>query len=374
MDTNLMIQTLQDPLGVPFYPVAFQGLSILTFALHIFFVNLVLGGAIVATWGHFCRDERWKKLSRTLAKATTINISIAIVLGVAPLLFVQVIYDPFWYTSNLLSAWWTIIFLAALIIGALAMYAFYLRRRNQEQRSGVFGLLAVACILFAGVIIHILSMQALLPDQWLGWYVSKLQMNTGGWGLNALKVSRLLHFLVPSILNTGIFLMLYAWFFKPRPGADSAYLAWLAGIGLRMARYAAIATALIGIWWLLELPSQFSFVTDHSLIAGYVLAILLIMVLFKSGETPSPYAPIAGSLSLLTILVMSVSRESLRMSYLKPFGYSIYDYPMTVDWGSTLLFLGTFLLGMIIVAYLLTIAFKAGRGEYMKELKASSES
>ena len=371
MDTNLMLQTLQDPLGVPFYPAVFQGLSILTFALHICFVNLVLGGAILATWGHFCRDERWHKLSRALAKATTINISIAIVLGVAPLLFVQVIYDPFWYTSNLLSAWWTMLFLAALITGALAMYVFYLRHRSLARRAGSFGLLAVACILFAALIIHALSMQALHPEQWLGWYVSKLQMSTGGWGLNAFRISRLLHFLVPSILNTGIFLMLYAWFFKPRRDADSAYLAWLAGIGLRMARYAAIATALIGVWWLLELPAQFHFVTDHSLIAGYVLAILLIMVLFKSGETPSPYAPIAGSLSLLTILVMSVSRESLRMSYLKPFGYSIYDYPMTVDWGSTLLFLGTLLLGVMVVAYLLTIAFKAGRGAYVKEVEAA---
>ena len=118
MDTNLMIQTLQDPMGVPFYPVVFQGLSILTFALHILFVNLVLGGALIAAWGYFSSDQRWQKLSRMLAKVTTINISIAIVLGVAPLLFVQVIYDPFWYTSNLLSAWWAMLFLAALIPGA----------------------------------------------------------------------------------------------------------------------------------------------------------------------------------------------------------------------------------------------------------------
>ncbi len=119
MDTNLMIQTLQDPMGVPFYPMVFQGLSILTFALHIFFVNLVLGGALIAAWGHFSSDQRWHKLSRMLAKVTTINISIAIVLGVAPLLFVQVIYDPFWYTSNLLSAWWTMLFLAALITSSI---------------------------------------------------------------------------------------------------------------------------------------------------------------------------------------------------------------------------------------------------------------
>ena len=373
MDTNNMIQTLQDPLGVPFYPMVFQGLSILTFALHIFFVNLVLGGALIAAWGYFSSDQRWQKLSRMLAKMTTINISIAIVLGVAPLLFVQVIYDPFWYTSNLLSAWWTMLFLAALITGALAMYVFYLKRKTGKQRAGVFGLLAVACILFAALIIHVLSMQALHPEQWLGWYVSGLKMNTAGWGLNSLQISRLLHFLVPALLNTGIFLMLYAWYFKPREDLDQAYLAWAAKLGLSLARYAVIATALIGIWWLIGLPAEFHFMTEHSLIAGYVLAILLIALLFKAQQDPSGYAPSAAVLSLVTLLVMSVSREALRLSYLKPFGYSIYDYPTTVDWGSTSLFLATFVLGIAVVAYLLRIAFKAGRGEYMQELKASTE-
>ncbi len=373
METNLMIQTLQDPIGVPFYPVVFQGLGILTFALHLFFVNLVLGGALLAAWGHFRSDQRWQKLSRMLAKVTTINISIAIVLGVAPLLFVQVIYDPFWYTSNLLSAWWTILFLAALIIGALSMYVFYLKRKTGRQRAGGFGVLATACILFAALIIHVLSMQALHPEEWLGWYVSGVKMNTAGWGLNALQVSRLLHFLVPALLNTGIFLMLYAWYFKPRKDLDQDYLAWAAKLGLGLARYAVIATALIGIWWLIGLPAEFSFMTEHSLIAGYVLAVLLIVLLFKAQQDPFGYAPIAAALSLLTLLVMSVTRESLRLSYLKPFGYSVYDYPTTVDWGSTSLFLVTFLFGIVVVAYLLMIAFKAGRGEFMPEVEAPSE-
>ncbi len=252
-------------------------------------------------------------------------------------------------------------------------HVFYLKRKTGTQRAGGFGLLAVACILFAALIIHVLSMQALHPEQWLGWYVSGLKMNTAGWGLNSLQISRLLHFLVPALLNTGIFLMLYAWYFKPREDLDQAYLAWAAKLGLSLARYAVIATALIGIWWLMSLPAEFHFMTDHSLIAGYVLAILLIALLFKAQQDPSGYAPSAAVLSLVTLLVMSVSRESLRLSYLKPFGYSIYDYPTTVDWGSTSLFLATFVLGIAVVAYLLTIAFKAGRGEYMQELKASTE-
>lgn len=373
MDTNLMLQTLRDPMGVPFYPIVFQGLGILTFALHIFFVNLVFGGAALAAWGHFRADERWQVLSRMLAKATTINISIAIVLGVAPLLFVQVIYDPFWYTSNLLSAWWAIIFLAVLILGALSMYVFYLKRKGGTRRAGGFGLLAAACIPCAALIIHVLSMQTLYPDQWLGWYVSGLQMNTGGWGFHTLQVSRLLHFLVPAFLNTGIFLMLYAWYFKPRQDLDQAYLTWAAHLGLCLARYAAIATALVGIWWLVGVPAEFRFLTDHSLIAGYVLTVLLIILLFKAQQDPFGYAPIAAVLSLLTILIMSVARESLRMSYLEPFGYAVRDYPLTVDWGSTMLFVVTFVGGIGVIAWLLAIAFKAGRGEFVQEMKAPAD-
>jgi len=373
MDTNLMIQSLRDPLGLPFYPIVFQGLGILTFALHIYFVNLVLGGALLAAWGHFQRAPRWQKLSRMLARATTVNLSIAIVLGVAPLLFVQVIYDPFWYTSNLLSAWWTIIFLVALIIGALALYAFYLKRRDDRSCSGSYGLMAVTCIGLAGVIMHGLSMQTLHPGQWLAWSFDGTRMKTGGWGFNAFEVGRLLHFLISSFLNTGVFLMLYGWFFKPREDLDSDFLEWTATRGRMLARYGAVATAVVGVWWLLTIPAGFNFMTDHSLIAGVIVAALLMLQLFRTGATPYDGALVVATLSFLTVLVMCLARESLRVASLKLFGYSIETYPLSVDWGSTILFLATFVIGMAVVIALLWIAFKAGRGAYTKGLGGSSD-
>jgi hypothetical protein len=373
MDTQIMLQSLRDPMGVPFYPLVFQGLGVLTFALHIFFVNLVVGGALVALWGHYSRQERWRKLSRSLAKATTINLSIAIVLGVAPLLFVQVIYDPLWYTSNLLSAWWAIGFLALLIIGALATYAFYLKRKQVLEKAGGYGLLAAVCFFIAAGIIHALSMQSLHPEQWLGWIIDGATVDTGGSGLHSFQVSRILHFLVPSLLNTGLFLMLYAWYFKPRKDLDDADLEQIGRLGLSLARYAVIATIVIGIWWLMELPSELNFMTDHSLLAGILLAVILTVILIVAGKDPGKYALPAVGLSVLTLLVMSISRESLRMSYLKPFGYSVYKYPMDIDWGSTLLFLVTFVLGLLVLGYLLRIAYKAGRGDFAVETVEPTE-
>jgi len=364
MGNELFLQTMRDPLGVPFYPIVFQGLSVMTFALHIIFVNLVVGGTIVAIWGHFSQHEWMRKLSRSLARITTINISIAIVLGVAPLLFVQVVYDPLWYSSNVISAWWTMVFLAVLIIGALSMYVFYLRRKGGQQCAGLFGLITICCLLVAATIIHALSMQALHPELWQGWIFGGTDMDTSGWGLHAIEIGRLFHFLAPALVNTGIFLMLYAWYFEKRDDVDMMELQLVANLGRKLAFYAALVTALVGLWWLLFLPESLSFMTDPTIHSGILLSLILIAVLYRAGRAPSQYALLCGLFSFLTVFIMTISRESLRMAYLKPFSYSIYDYPQTTDWGSTILFLATFLAGVGVVVYLVRIAFNAGRGEY----------
>ena len=48
---------------------------------------------------------------------------------------------------------------------------------------------------------------------------------------------------------------------------------------------------------------------------------------------------------------MGVTREALRMTYLGAHDYSVYTYPLQVDWGSTALFFGTFLVGLVVLAY-----------------------
>ena len=105
MDTGMMVKALQDPMGVPFFPVVFQALMVLLFAFHIIFMNFALGTSFLSAYGWLRSGERWTRLSRSMVRATTVNLSMTILLGIAPLLFVQVIYDPFWYASNMLSAW-----------------------------------------------------------------------------------------------------------------------------------------------------------------------------------------------------------------------------------------------------------------------------
>lgn len=57
MDMTLVLNSLRDPAGVPFYPIVFQALYILTWALHIAFVLLTLGGMVVSIIGNMKKNS-----------------------------------------------------------------------------------------------------------------------------------------------------------------------------------------------------------------------------------------------------------------------------------------------------------------------------
>ncbi len=367
MDINTALQTLRDPFGVPFFPWMFQGLMVLTFTLHILVVNLAVGGIAVAMYCHFKGGEYKKRLSFALAKASTINLSVAIVLGVAPLLFVQVIYDPFWYVSNSLSAWWAMGFLLTITIAFLAVYVFYLKRHKNPDAWGGYAVLSLVAVVFAGLIISALSVQGLVPGEWLKWYSAPGgEINTAGCSLHYFELGRFLHFMVPALINIGIFMMLYAWYFRPRTDVDGGYLDWVGRAGARVAKLAVMVEIAVGFWWLLTLPGELHFMRNPYLWVGAGLGLVLLFGLLQAEKAPERYAlPLAG-LSFVATLVMVVAREVLRMGYLGVYQYSIYDYPVNVDWGSTALFFVTFVMGLVVIAWPLTVAFRLGRGTLKK--------
>ncbi|HIE08108.1 MAG TPA: hypothetical protein EYP64_08690 [Desulfarculaceae bacterium] len=362
MDINIALQALRDPFGVPFFPWVFQFLMVFTFALHILAVNLAVGGIAIAVYEHFKGGDYNLKLSKSLAKIATIALSTAIVIGVAPLLFVQVIYDPFWYASNLLSAWWAMAFLLFVTLGFLAHYVFYLKRQKHPQSYGIFGILALLFLLAAGVVMSMLSVQALVPGSWLEWYTANGNLATTGTGFYQFKLGRFTHFIIPAFINTGIFMMLYAWYFRPRSDFDGAYLDWVGRAGVKVAKIATMIEVMIGFWWLMEIPAGLGFMRNHWLWAGSLLGFLLIFGLMKAEKEPERFAVPMALFSFVAVLGMCITREVLRMAYVGAFKYSIYDYPVNIDWGSTVLFFATFVMGLLVMAYPLIVVFKLGRG------------
>ncbi len=356
------VNALYDPLGVPFYPVVFQILMVLTFALHILFVNMTLGSTALSIFGRLKGGNRWSRLSKSLSGVISVSISFAILLGVAPLLFVQVLYEPFWYSSNVLSAWWAIGFIFALIAGYSLIYVYYLKGKNTESKSFAgWAVVSLVLFLLAGMIMHILNYQMLLPERWKDWFAPGGEVDPSGTALHAFSFPRFLHFIVPSFAVIGIFLMLYAWYFRERKDFDTAYLEWTGDIGWKLAFYTTMIQAIIGFWWLFTLPDGFSYYMDPAFIVSLIVALGFIVYLYKSRTSPVKSAPYVAGGAFLTVLTMAYSREVLRSVYLKGIAIPLMERKLNLDWGSTLLFFITFILGLAVIAFLYTVVFKAGR-------------
>ncbi len=361
-------------MGVPFFPIVFQFLMVLTFTLHIFFVNLTIGTLLISLYLSFKRDEFSKKLSSSLIKMTPISISMAILFGIAPLLFVQVIYDAFFYTASTLLGVYVTLFVFSMIIAYSSVYIGYFNKEKKEGIFKFFVLISLLLFLFSGFIIHSVSYLSLLPDKWMSLYTSLSPVNTSGLNLKYFQISRFLHFIIPSLIQTGILIMLYSDYYKFRDDFKKDYLEWCYKFGSKIALLFLTLQILIGIWFLLEVPFKFKFFLNPFLIIGILFSLILFYLLLVSLKKVYALQKPILLLSILTIFFMSYGREILRMNYLSQYDYSIFNYKMNLDLGSTLLFLFTFVMGLVIISFLIYISFKAGKvkGTYTsteKEIK-----
>ncbi|HEY4644318.1 MAG TPA: hypothetical protein VIH68_06335, partial [Bacteroidota bacterium] len=127
MPDHLVVVPDADPLGLPAPFWFLKALLILTFVLHVIPMNFALGGGFIAAASHFIgrkgRAAYHLMLSRSLSRMLPIAIAFTITLGVAPLLFLQVLYGQYFYTSSIFLAWpW----LTVILLLLLSYYGFYL--------------------------------------------------------------------------------------------------------------------------------------------------------------------------------------------------------------------------------------------------------
>ncbi|WP_028488836.1 hypothetical protein [Thiothrix lacustris] len=364
-----MLYALRDVAGVPSHPVLFLILGVLTFALHILTVQVMLGASGLVIWGALSKDAYKRQLAQAMLGTAKIAVSVAVVLGVAPLLFVQVIYDPFWYTSNVLSATWVIGFIVILTVGYLLMYFFYAKNHHLATQKTVCPgsmILSLALMLVVGFIMHVLVVQMLSPDQWMQWYAPNGEIDASGRGLHAYNLWRFAFFISLSVLVIGSWLLAYRHYISHRTDVDSGYLQWLKGLAGALSLAGGILAIGFGIGWMLTLPeSQASFgFSPWVWLAALMIALTAVMPKLMGNKVN---APLFGyglfGLAAVALILVAVAREMLRWNILfGDFGYNALDYAVNMDWYSTLLFFGTFLIiGGTVLAYFLTVAWQAGQ-------------
>ena len=353
MDAEIL-NLLRDPAGLPFYPIVFQGLYILTWAFHALFVFLALGSMGLSIFGGFKQksDNNWKILTSHMLQTGKISVSLLIVLGVAPLLFTQVIYDPNWYTVNTISGLWVVIFIYTLLVGYSMYYWYYYANKKQSSSSSIIGTISFLLLVFCGLIMHVFSVQVIQPEKWMQWYAPNGVVDTSGTTFNP-ETIRFLFIIFLSVPVVGLFLQNYGDFLKTNEKFDEKFISFARNIGTKIAILGLVLSLALFASWAYEIDK----LGDIYSIIIYISFIVLILF---AKNLKNSYLTTAALIVL--ILLISGFREYIRYNLMFDIGYDIYNYPLNIEWSSITMFVLTFVsLGGVGVSFIATMAWKVGK-------------
>ena len=172
MDPTRLIPT---PDTIPVAWGWFDLLLIATFILHLLVMNFMLGGGLISVLNMFRPQSQNQLLNKEISVKWPFTIAFAVNLGVAPLLFIQVIYGHFIYTSSILMAvWW----LSVIILLILAYYGAYIYDFKFDRLKTLKApLLLVVVVLMLYIAFFFTNNMTLMlqPERWQAYF-----QNTGG--------------------------------------------------------------------------------------------------------------------------------------------------------------------------------------------------
>jgi hypothetical protein len=349
-----------DPLPLPGPVWLFTVLLLVVFTLHVAAMNSALGGGIWALWNYLRGRHEAHPYSRRLASelATMLPTFLAftVTLGVAALLFVQVLFGNFLYASSILIG---VLWLAVIPLVMVAYYGFYYFSYTAEQGKGIGGcVLAVSvCVLLSIAFIFVNNMTLMQsPERWLAMY----RAHPNGWNLNLgdrSLIPRYLHIVNGSVV---LFSAILAHLGMRKMKVDADYGWWIVQ---RSATVFATCTGLqflLGMWLLLAIPREIAMVllrdplaaTVFGLALISVISAMLLILLGSFAAKPSAMVHAGFGMSLVTLFLMVCLRYLLRLAYLKSY-VNLGALAVRPQVGAIVLFLLLFVVGLATVGYML---------------------
>ena len=158
-----------DVLPLPAPVPLLHALLLLTFFVHVLFMNGLLGGILLVSWSRLrarSPSDTHALLAGQLTRLLPILVAGTVTAGVAPLLFLQALYGQFFFTSSVIMAWpWFLVI--PLVI--LAYYGTYVQAYTGERPGrGRKTLLLLTALMFAAVAFLYVNNTTLMlrPDRW----------------------------------------------------------------------------------------------------------------------------------------------------------------------------------------------------------------
>ena len=320
-----------DPMPVPKdfllpLPAASADLQLAIVALflaHILFVNLMVGGVLLSLAAEIrgLRRRPYDALAKKIAATVTVNKSMAVVLGVGPLLVINALYGLYFYTANSLTGRAWILIVPVVICAFLLLYLHKYSWDALADRKGLHLAIggAGAVLLLAVPLIFLANVNLMLfPDRWIGveGFLSALALPN--------VVPRFFHFTLASVAVAALFLA--GWLCRPGfdfdselPGLDRSELKREL---LTVAFGATALQLLAGPLVLLTLPPHgLSWLLAGTLAVAVSFGVAALALLWRESSAQGPLS--AGYWKVIVLLgctvgLMGVTRHLYRETAITP--------------------------------------------------------
>ena len=303
---------LSPPMALPVPSGFLKVLLLLTFFVHLVLVNVLLGSVILSVI-----DRRASASDRKGGVAFMPKVlALAVNFGVAPFLFLQVLYGHFLYPSIVLMAvWWMFVALFAM----LAYYGLYVSDGavRPARRTPILFLSALLLLMTAFLLSNASTLM-LRPDFWFRWFSEPHGhlLNTS----DPTLFPRYLHILLASLAVGGLTMAWRVRWSKRDPEVDREEAERRFRRGLDWFFYVSLAQVPVGLLFLFTLPPDVRglFLGGDALsTAALILAVsglCIALILVRQGGLK-----LASTAALGVILVMVCVRGMVRDAMLQPY-------------------------------------------------------
>ena len=328
-------------LQLPLPPGTLKFLLVLLFLVHILFVNFMVGGHTLALLFELVglKKQKYDKLAKEISKTITVNKSLAVVLGVAPLLVINLAYTTYFYSATSLTgiAWVMVIPLVTLAFLLTYLYSYSWQRWQGEHKTLHIIVGVMAAILFWTIpLIFLANVNLMLfPSRWLtvSGFLSALSLPN--------VLPRYFHFLLATIAVTALFAV--PWFGRKTfdlasrlPGFERNEIKRLF---YRIAFFVTLFQFMAGPLLLFTLPVQgISWELYGVILIGVISAITFMILIWNEIRPANPrVGRLFGLIVVLltsTVVAMAYGRHIYRDRAIQPHHEAMMERTQEFYWAS----------------------------------------
>jgi len=316
-------------------------LHLVTLTLHFIAMNFLVGGIITVLWGKFA--NRWEHpVVRQFVNLFPVALAATVSLGVAPLLFLQLVFHRQVYAASIVSGWFWLEIIDAVILAYFLLYAASMSQKKGKGRRPIYLVLALICLGYVSFVYSSVFSMLERVDLIAGLYAgnqSGLMINTDFHGY----LYRWLHMIFGAITVGGFFV---GWLGKDDKPAYE--------VGRTIFLWGMVVAGIFGTFYLISLgPLLKPFMRTPgiwSLTLGIILSAGSLHFYFKKKFVG------AAAMVFVSLFAMVVTRHYVRLLNLAG-NFEPSTIPIRAQWSIFVIFLLFFVIAIGVVWYMVRMFF-----------------